>query len=143
MIDVADRYPGAASLQEYGVVVDVEFSAMQADGSFSEPMTVKFLVDTGATMSAIRPTIAQQTTPFAHTDRFVAFGIDGKVDVQTFTGILAFGEGDGARKSAKQMAIQTLPNGANDYDGILGRDFLRMLVMTYDGPAGHFTIGCP
>jgi hypothetical protein len=136
---LADRSPGASELQYSGVLVDLDLERFPIDGEPSPVVRVKFFVDTGSTMCAIRPSIADQLKPPLYEQKLQATGIDGTVKVPSFYGIIRCGD----QTIGGQMTIHTLPNGENDYDGIIGRDVLRRLVLLYDGPNGRYTITMP
>lgn len=127
------------SLAELGPQVDaIIFCSVLDSEGVQQP--VRFLVDTGAEISmlsdrviAALPSISEETIELAG-----VFSAPELREVHTLTIHLVLT--DGSTWTLADAPLTSMPNSNDGVDGLLGRDVLSHLRLSYDGAAGTFSL---
>jgi hypothetical protein len=134
---------GPAYLVQHGALVEVMISApdsvvsaMKAQGQTPPPpQKVVLMVDTGASISGIRDSVATAAGLTA-TGSVQVGGVAGTQNSAIYAAKFALPKYN-IDFDAVQVAGFQLP-GQQDIDGLLGRDLLEKLTLVYSGPSGEF-----
>lgn len=140
----AEQPGNSAYLVQHGALVEVLISApdsvvaaMKAQGQTAPaPQKVVLMVDTGASITGIRDSVAVAAGLTA-TGSVQVGGVAGTQNSAIYAAKLAFPKYN-INFDAVQIAGFQLP-GQQDIDGLMGRDLLEKLNLVYNGPAGDFT----
>jgi predicted aspartyl protease len=103
----------------------------------SDPIDVRVLVDTGATISAIENSAARRLG-LTRTGTITLAGVGGVTEQPVYAAAVDF-PGLGI-SSQDPVRLAGADLGSRDFEFLLGRDVLERLVFEYDGPASAFAI---
>lgn len=123
-----------SDLVRNGAIVEVQISAPQGGGA---PQTVHLMIDTGASITGIRDSVASAAGLVA-TDSVQVGGVAGTQTSAIYGAKLAIPKYN-INFDAVQIAGFQLP-GQQDIDGLLGRDLLQKMLLTYSGLDGTFNL---
>lgn len=130
----------AEVLRRDGAVVSVQISvpaslAAQA-GAAAKPQVVKGLVDTGASISTVNPTVAQAAGLQA-VGSVPLYGVGGGGETPVYAASFGLPQ-YGVVVDPIEIAGTAIP--MPGVDVLLGRDILKALNLDYRGPEGAFTL---
>lgn len=125
-------------LEQYGPTIYANVS--QPVSAVGQPVlskVVPFLIDTGATQSCIDSQLAKELM-LPVIDRIPMCGISGQHECDV---VLCHIQVPSVTHSMSgRFACVELANGGQPHSALLGRDFLKDVVMIYDGALGRVTI---
>lgn len=135
----------AENLKTRGAVLQVRIgvpaaiAASYTSKGQTVPAAKQFLamIDTGASISAISELAAAQTG-LVQTGTVQLGGIGGTGIKAVYGASIGFGDPTIPALDPVQIAAVQLPT--NAFDVLIGRDILKNLVLTYDGPRGSFAL---
>jgi hypothetical protein len=140
----AARPPGAQDVQtliRHGAIVEVEISAppaqVSAGGQALPTQKVRLMVDTGASITGVRDSVAAAAGLIA-TDSVQVGGVAGTQTSAIYGAKISLPKYN-INFDAVQIAGFQLP-GQHDIDGLMGRDLLQKMQLTYVGYAGAFDL---
>lgn len=113
-------------------------SGMVARGSVApQPRALLAMIDTGASMTAISQNAAE-AIGLSQTGAVQMGGIGGTGMKPVYAASLGFGDPSITPLDPIQIAGVDLPS--TEFHVLIGRDVLKYLVLTYDGPRGVFAL---
>lgn len=132
-------------LEERGAILEVSVAQpalvaerLRAEGRpVPEPSVIRALVDTGATISGLDNRVAGRLG-LVQTGSVTLAGIGGTTEQPVYSAAVGFPALAAPGLDPARLAGTSL--GSADFEMLLGRDILRHLVMTYDGPREMFTL---
>ena len=126
----------ADELCAYGPIVTVQFAAATSSGV---SVSAGLLVDTGAEVTVIDEALAASLGTVAVRSMDIC-GVTSTepTSMPVHTVIMSFPSLGLSRQF--EIDVVVLPRAEDDVPGLIGRDVLRHLRLTYDGPAGSFTL---
>lgn len=138
-VRLAQQYPGGGGtpadlLQETGAIVDVTIVKPAAGGG-GTPVTIKAMIDTGASISTLQEAVAQRAG-LQQTGQTQLSGVGGVQTSAIYAASLAIPE-FGVTVPAVEVA--TINNPFPGVEMLIGRDVLRQLRLDYRGE-GHFAL---
>lgn len=125
----------ADELLQTGAVVEVTITN-PAGGSGGTPVTLRAMIDTGASISTIVTSIADRAG-LQQTGSTQLSGVGGVQTSAIYAASLAIPQ-FGVVIPAVEVA--SIPNPLPDVEMLLGRDVLRNMALNYHGPAGSFAL---
>lgn len=134
-----------ADLKEAGAIFSFQLrhpallsERLRAEGRpAAAPITVRALVDTGATVSAIENSAARRLG-LVRTGTISLAGVGGVTEQPVYAAAVDF-PGLGI-SSQDPIRLAGADLGSREFEFLLGRDVLERLVFEYDGPGGAFSL---
>ncbi len=125
-------------------IADAQRIALERDGlPIPEPVKARFLIDTGADRTLVRHDIAEAAglKLIDENKPIQGVGVDssGRVYMGSIRFVLQSKRVDGMKHNieiATEIMSAELPS--NKLDGLIGRDVLQHVEMSYSGPTGRF-----
>jgi hypothetical protein len=136
-----------------GALVRIEVGLTKADRRrrrrvgqpIPQPVEMMAVLDTGAQTTCVAPTaVARLALPIKNARLTNAPGVAGLQSTVTREVSLTILHPSGdpaAHLIIPVLEVAELDLGTLGYDALIGRDVLARCVLTYDGPAGSFTLG--
>lgn len=128
---------GALLEVKLGIPASVAAGMTSRGTTVPAPKTVLALIDTGASISALSQDVAD-ASGLIQTGMVQLGGIGGTGMRPVYAASIGFGDPKIPAVDPVQIAGVDLPS--KDFHFLIGRDILRYLVMTYDGPRGVFAL---
>ncbi len=122
----------AGQLAQNGAILNVQVASPNG----GTPVTVQAMIDTGASISTMNSTIAQNAG-LQQTGETQLGGVGGIQTSAIYAAALTLPD---YGVTVNPIQVATVPGGLPGVDMLIGRDILENLVLNYDGSQGAFTL---